>query len=163
MHEKSVLRDAFFRKQKTEDRGQKRAKRGALRGTMPRERKRRSAAVPAARFPAAVSLSPDRGFSFFRAKEREKSAEKRKKAPGFGYGESAVLFRLPRQSASTHNADGSALHLPQPCLVSNPADVSQKIHAPAKCCARPCGFGNVMVVPIVLLANAYKHSAPADP
>jgi hypothetical protein len=88
MHEKSVLRDAFFRKQKTEDRGQKRAKRGALRGTMPRERKRRSAAVPAARFPAAVSLSPDRGFSFFRAKEREKSAEKRKKAPGFGYGES---------------------------------------------------------------------------
>jgi hypothetical protein len=76
---------------------------------------------------------------------------------------SAILFRLPRQSASTHNADGSALHLPQPCLVSNPADISQKIHAPAKCCARPCGFGNVMAVPIVLLANAYKHSAPADP
>jgi hypothetical protein len=80
MHEKSVLRDAFFRKQKTEDRGQKRAKRGALRGTMPRERKRRSAAVPAARFPAAASFNQDGGFSFFRAKERE-SPQKRERKP----------------------------------------------------------------------------------
>ncbi len=123
--------------------------------------------LPSASAPTAVSLSFGR--------KKEKSPQKRERKPRASdtakaatasapaVRKSAILFRLPRQSASTHNADGSALHLPQPCLVSNPADISQKIHAPAKCCARPCGFGNVMAVPIVLLANAYKHSAPADP
>ena len=54
---------------------------------------------------------------------------------------SAVLFRLPRQKASTRHADGSALHMHQPCWVSNAAGISAKMHVPVECCAMPYGSG----------------------
>ena len=126
-------------------------------------------------------MKPGRRFLFLSGERKRKSAEKRKKASRFGYGEErkrrscdakdcfrfhvschmlGVLLRLPRQSASAQNADGSALHFHRSCLVSNPAGISQKMHVPIKCCARPCGEGKRVVVPNAVLAVACNHKAP---
>ena len=137
-------------------------KRFPAKGTLPALPRRQRMTASRA---AAVSFNQDGGFSFFRAKERE-SPQKRERKPGASdtakaatasapaVRKSAVLFRLPLPSASARNADGSALHFHRPCLVSNPAGVSQKMHAPTKCCAMPCGEGNHAVV----LSGLYKLS-----
>ncbi len=127
----------------------------------------------------AVSLSFGRKKEKVRRKGKESLSLK--KASRFGYGEErkrrscdakdcfrfhvschmlGVLLRLPRQSASAQNADGSALHFHRPCLVSNPAGISQKMHVPIKCCARPCGEGKRVVVPNAVFAVACNHKAP---
>ena len=94
-------------------------------------------------------------------RKREKVGRKEKESPRTAKAstasapaarKSAVLFRLPRQKASTRHADRSALHMHQPCSVSNAAGISLKMHVPVMCFAMPCGEGNHAVV----LSGLYK-------